>query len=246
MPRLVSFDVDGTLIKSIGARANQLHREAFTAAFKQVFGIDTTIDVIPHHGSTDTLILVAVLVVHGIPKAEAMASLPALQQAMNSYFAANIDRAGDGLEVLPGVVDLLKALKEDTDFMTCLVTGNLEPIGWGKMQALGLSDLFSTPHFGGFGSDFCSGNTEETWRDRAEFIRLAAMKAAGQADGPITARFHIGDAPMDVQAAADAGAVPLGVTTGIYTKEQLLVAAPSATILEGLGDLSKVMDILRQ
>lgn len=70
MPRLVSFDVDGTLIKSIGARANQLHREAFTAAFKQVFGIDTTIDVIPHHGSTDTLILVAVLVVHGIPKAE--------------------------------------------------------------------------------------------------------------------------------------------------------------------------------
>lgn len=67
--------------------------------------------------------------------------------------------------------------------MTCLVTGNLEPIGWGKMQALGLSDLFSTPHFGGFGSDFCSGNTEETWRDRAEFIRLAAMKAAGQAGG---------------------------------------------------------------
>lgn len=65
-------------------------------------------------------------------------------------------------------------------------------------------------------------------------------------DGPITARFHIGDAPMDVQAAADAGAVPLGVTTGIYTKEQLLVAAPSATILEGLGDLSEVMDILRQ
>lgn len=27
--------------------------------------------------------------------------------------------------------------------VTCLVTGNLEPIGWGKMQALGLYDLFT-------------------------------------------------------------------------------------------------------
>lgn len=68
MAILVSFDVDGTLIRSRGEQANHLHREAFSAAFKQVFGLDTTIDVIPHHGSTDTLILVAVLELHGIPK----------------------------------------------------------------------------------------------------------------------------------------------------------------------------------
>ena len=30
----------------------------------------------------------------------------------------------------------------------------------------------------GFGSDFCSGNTVETWRDRAEFVRVAAKKCA--------------------------------------------------------------------
>ena len=42
--------------------------------------------------------------------------------------------------------------------VTCLVTGNLEPIGWGKMRALGLQPLFTPPPFGGFGSDFCSGN----------------------------------------------------------------------------------------
>jgi hypothetical protein len=28
---------------------------------------------------------------------------------------------------------------------TCLVTGNLEPIGWGKMAALGIDNLFSKP-----------------------------------------------------------------------------------------------------
>lgn len=37
-------------------------------------------------------------------------------------------------------------------------------------------ELFTEPNFGGFGSDFCSGNTEESWRDRAEFVRVAAAK----------------------------------------------------------------------
>lgn len=64
----MSFDVDGTLIRSTGKNANQLHRDAFASAFKQVFGLDTTIDVIPHHGSTDALILVAVLEAHDVPK----------------------------------------------------------------------------------------------------------------------------------------------------------------------------------
>lgn len=72
MSILVSFDVDGTLIRSTGSNANKLHRDAFSAAFKTVFGLDTTIDVIPHHGSTDTLILVAVLEAHGIDKSKVL------------------------------------------------------------------------------------------------------------------------------------------------------------------------------
>jgi hypothetical protein len=36
-------------------------------ALKQVFDVDTNIDVIKHHGSTDPLILVSVLAHHGIP-----------------------------------------------------------------------------------------------------------------------------------------------------------------------------------
>ena len=59
----------------------------------------------------------------------------------------------------------------------CLVTGNMEPIGWGKMEALGIKHLFTEPCFGGFGSDFCSGNTEQTWRDRAELVRCAGPRS---------------------------------------------------------------------
>lgn len=45
-------DVDGTLLHSVGKEANRLHKECFSAGFKEVFGLDTNIDVVAHHGST--------------------------------------------------------------------------------------------------------------------------------------------------------------------------------------------------
>ncbi|XP_020686332.1 uncharacterized protein LOC110102354 isoform X3 [Dendrobium catenatum] len=65
---MVTFDVDGTLIKSTGNSSNRLHRQAFSHAFYQVFGLkDVSIDAIQHHGQTDPLILVNTLVHYGIP-----------------------------------------------------------------------------------------------------------------------------------------------------------------------------------
>ena len=62
--------------------------------------------------------------------------------------------------------------------LTCLVTGNLQPIGWAKMEALGIKHLFSEPFFGGFGSDHCNpDNSDQSWKDRAELVKIAAQKA---------------------------------------------------------------------
>ncbi|GFR49030.1 hypothetical protein Agub_g11052, partial [Astrephomene gubernaculifera] len=214
---VISFDVDGTLIHSVGESANKLHKDAFSHGFKAVFGLDTNIDVIQHHGSTDPLIIIKVLEHHGISKEEAMSKLQAVQAEMERYFTAHRDQAAVGLELLPGVKELLARLQSVPRAATCLVTGNLEPIGWGKMERLGILELFSQPRFGGFGSDFCSGNTAETWRDRGEFVRIAARKCE-ERHGPVGARFHVGDTPMDIQAALDAGAVAIGVATGIYSR----------------------------
>ena len=52
------------------------------------------------------------------------------------------------------------------------------------------------------------------WRDRCEFVRLAAKKGVEHFPGGMRARVHVGDTPMDVQAALGAGAVALGVATG--------------------------------
>lgn len=70
---LLVADVDGTLIRSIGKEANKLHKECFTVGFKEVFGLDTHIDIIPHHGGTDPLIVLKVLEHHGVAKEEVWA-----------------------------------------------------------------------------------------------------------------------------------------------------------------------------
>ncbi len=75
--------------------------------------------------------------------------------------------------------------------MTCLVTGNLQPIGWGKMDALGLLPYFTEPRFGGFGSDYCSGNHRESWKDRAELVRVAAKRAQEVIGGERAVATHI-------------------------------------------------------
>lgn len=44
---LITFDVDGTLIRAIGPRANHLHKRAFAHSFLEVFGINGNCDVLP-------------------------------------------------------------------------------------------------------------------------------------------------------------------------------------------------------
>jgi hypothetical protein len=43
---LISFDVDGTLIRSIGVDANAFHKRAFSYAMSKIYGVDGTIDAI--------------------------------------------------------------------------------------------------------------------------------------------------------------------------------------------------------
>lgn len=246
---LVSFDVDGTLIRSHGLEANRLHKEAFSAGFKKVFGIDTHIDVIEHHGGTDPLIAVKVMMHHGMPKDKAMQRLPELQAAMVEHFTQNLDRARLGLHILPGVQRLLETLQARPDVATCLVTGNLEPIGWGKMRALGIEHLFTQPRFGGFGSDHCSGNVDEMWRDRAEFVAVAARRCAESLpDATIARRWHVGDTVMDVRAAVEAGAGALGVATGNCPAEKLEAArrgpGEEVVVLPSLEDTGAVLQAL--
>ncbi len=62
--------------------------------------------------------------------------------------------------------------------------------------------------------------------------------------GGVGARFHVGDAPMDVQAAVGGGAQAIGVCTGIYTKQELSEAAPGAVVLDDVTNTAGVLKVL--
>ncbi|KAL3142771.1 hypothetical protein ABBQ38_003071 [Trebouxia sp. C0009 RCD-2024] len=240
---LVSFDVDGTLIRTVGDNANKLHKLAFMNAWKEVYGLETHLDVIQHHGNTDPLILIRVAQYHGIAKSDAAAKLKDMEDSMLKYYMANADKAGVGLECLPGVKQLLQELKDRDDVLTCLVTGNLQPIGWAKMEALGIKHLFSEPYFGGFGSDYCNpDNSEQSWKDRAELVKIAAQKAEKHFPGvQWKAKWHVGDTPMDIQAAQGGKAQALGVLTGVYSRQDLEGCGAESITLENLQDVPAVL-----
>ncbi|KAJ1472920.1 hypothetical protein T484DRAFT_1838401, partial [Baffinella frigidus] len=106
---LVTFDIDGTIVRQAGPGANAMHTLAFAHAFKEVFGLDAGIDEVKHAGSTDQLILCKVLAHRGLSiKDEVAPKLPELRAAMLRYVEDNREGAADGLELLPGVKSLLE------------------------------------------------------------------------------------------------------------------------------------------
>ncbi|KAG0571833.1 hypothetical protein KC19_VG046800 [Ceratodon purpureus] len=213
-PRLVliTFDVDGTLIRSIGDKANHLHKRAFAHAFLEVFGISGNCDVLPCHGKTDQMIILDSLEYYGIPRPRVQAKMKEVMVSMVNYFRENRRDIGKGLELLPGVRNLLETLSSHPDVVFGLVTGNLVEIGWMKMEGLGVRHLFTRPNFGGFGSDH--------W-NRGELVNLAARRASKSFPGGFKLRAHVGDTPADVRAAHFGQALAIGVCTGVFSNNDL-------------------------
>ena len=64
-----------------------------------------------HSGSTDPLIIIMVLEHHGVSREQALQRLPEVEKVMVDYFVANSANAAEGIEILPGVAEVLQRLK---------------------------------------------------------------------------------------------------------------------------------------
>ena len=125
--------------------------------------------------------------------------------------------------VLPGAEQTLAALAE-AGVMLGLVSGAMEGAARTKLVPANLNRFFI---FGAYGSDS---------PDRAELTRLAIEKAARLHSRLTPSQvFVVGDTPRDIDAAAAAGAVSVGVATGKYSVDEL-VAAGGAHVLKSLED----------
>ncbi len=201
------FDIDGTLLNSRG----RIHYYAFSAAMRDIFGKDGTIDGVPWHGNTDVGILRAALAKHGVTDEE----FAHKREAALSVMRGEVIREAHRIEadLCPAIRELLEELHQAGKLLG-VSSGNLEVIGWSKLRAAGIADFFK---FGAF------SDKNDT---RVEIFREGAAKAREMSKNGISKICFIGDTPADIQAAHDLGHPVIAVATGIHSFEQLAGLKP--------------------
>jgi len=119
-------------------------------------------------------------------------------------------------EICPSIRQLLQSIR-DSGQLIGVASGNLETVGWRKLEAAGLREFFT---FGCF-SDHCESRVG---------IFRRAIETATQLLGPQARTCFIGDTPADVQAAKEVGANILAVATGTFSFEELSACSPDLCV----------------
>ena len=204
------FDIDGTLLNT----RDGVHYYAFQHALKAVFGITPRVDGIPVHGNTDIGILRAILRREGLSDRDIEARLPLVIQQMCDEVCANA--SGIRVEVCPSIPELLGSLHAAGKLLG-IVSGNLEPIGWAKIQAARLREFFA---FGCFSHP--NELRQEIFRHGVAEVRRRLTDAASVC--------VVGDTPSDIQAAQAVGIPIIAVATGIFRQDDLLRLNPDTCV----------------
>lgn len=223
-PKLVLFDIDGTLLTSGGAGERALH-----LAVKEAFGIDDGLGGIEIAGRTDSGIARQIFAAHGIEPSPQ--NLAHLFDCYLHHLALLLPQLQGRL--LPGIIPLLDALHARDDVVLGLLTGNLQRGAELKLTHYGVWHYFE---FGAFADDH---------HDRNELGRFAAARASEKhgAEFPVGRIFVLGDTPHDVSCARAFGAKAIAVATGRHTRKELAACAPDA-VFDDLENLESVLAAL--
>jgi phosphoglycolate phosphatase len=200
------FDIDGTLLRS----RDRVHVDSFVSSVHRVTGFEVTLAGILLHGSTDTAILREACNQAGIPAELLEARTESILEAMRHAVAER--RHEMDLVRMPGVEQALDHLARRGTLLG-VATGNLEVIGWIKVEQAGLREWF---RFGGFSDHFPV---------RSELVGQAAQKAREMA-GRAATICVVGDTPRDIEAARANFLSVIAVATGKYSFDELLRYQP--------------------
>jgi phosphoglycolate phosphatase len=199
-PRLLLFDIDGTLMQAGGTG-----RRAFEAVLAQHGALPKVLAELRFAGMTDRAIMRSALELSGLP-ADAATVSTLLSEYVNEL-RAELDAGGrQECRACPGARELLIRLQARAEIALGLGTGNVQPGALLKLRAVGLERFFT---FGGFGSDH---------DDRAEVLRIGVTRGTRALGDHLNGArvIVIGDTPRDVAAARAIGAECLAVATGPF------------------------------
>lgn len=212
------FDIDGTLLRC----RDRVHVDSFFSGVRSVMGRELALESVTLSGNTDPGILRDAFRLAQLEEALWQPHLEAVLQHMRDNVAAR--RTEMKIDKMPGVDEILERLRGKGATIG-LATGNLESIGWIKIELLGLRSWFS---FGGFSDRSYS---------RAEVIAAAAAEARARR-GPHATVCVVGDTPADIAAARANGLPVIVVATGNYSFEQLMEHNPDVCTTNFLALLS--------
>jgi phosphoglycolate phosphatase len=207
-PRVILFDIDGTLVDCAGAG-----RRSMRAAFEAEVGAPHALEGVRFGGMTDRGI-----VREGLGRL-AMEMTEALTSAiLGRYlgFLRDALRESTAYRVLAGAREAVRAA-HDHGSAVGLGTGNIRA---GAELKLARGELASLFDFGGFGCDA---------ELRDEVLRRGAERGARRLGVPLDACevLIVGDTPRDIEAARAIGAACLAVATGASSMDELASAGPT-------------------
>ncbi|HEV2875070.1 MAG TPA: HAD family hydrolase [Thermoleophilaceae bacterium] len=208
---LVLWDVDGTLVRTAGHG-----RFAFEEAFRAVVGREP--EPVDYAGRTDRQIVQTML--GGRP-----GDMPRVLEELAAALELRKEAMAAEGYAYPGVPEVLEALHRRDDVINSLLTGNIQANAVVKVSAFGLERWLDF-EVGAYGSD--------PHEVRSDLVAVARERAAARYGEP-TGAVLVGDTPLDVRAAQEAGARAVAVATGFADREALRASGPDA-FLDDLSD----------
>lgn len=230
--RILLWDIDGTLIRSVKAGA---YKDYTIPVLEEVFGTAGRLAEMQVSGMTDLQIVYEALSNEGFSQDDIFARVEVLAARLTEEAKRVTSNGTQFFELLPGVRETLQSLANYPRYESALVTGNIESMAKLKMQLVGLDHFFTLP--GAFGDE--SHNRRDLPAKAAERIQrhLGVELEPEQF-------IVIGDTPNDIDCARHFGARAVAVGTGRVTLREDVIASKPDALLEDLSDVRLVLQTL--
>lgn len=223
---LILFDIDGTLY-----HGDKSGIDAFTAAGRELFGPSFRQPDFDYSGWLDRLIYARFAEHNRVPDDEATQA--AFRRLCNLHLRRNLAEGRYAARVLPGVHDLVNALREQRERVTLgLLTGNWPENGRVKVEFCGLDFTW-----------FEVNAWSDDGQHRNDLPPVAMKRYCERHARDITPQqtLIIGDTPHDVACARAHGCRMLGVATG-RTGIQGLREAGADHVVADLTATEEILD----
>jgi phosphoglycolate phosphatase len=226
MPRLVLWDIDGTLLRTANVGIEALRR-----AIERVTGRSPT-GTLPYQGLLDRNIALQHL---ESVSADASGQVDAVLVAFEEEFEASNGEILERGYLLPGVIEILTELSKVEGVLQTVLTGNLRKNAELKLTSFGLDNWL----------DLEVGSYADDALERHELVAVSLRRATELRDMTFRSDeiWIVGDTRHDLACARAVGARCLLVQTGAEPLPES-ARAEADVLMPDLSDTAKVREII--